>query len=191
MEGRVNALSVIEQNGVYTIGMDVLVVAPVTAAWRLVTDYPNLGQLNDAIEKGEVLARRTDTQHLVHVDAKACVLFYCKQLVMVQNVFQQPRSLLLASLVPEQSSFSFGEASLRLQPEQDGTRMRLYARVTPKFWVPPYIGTWLIEWKLRGEARDTIENMERLARASVDGDGNMGGTVRRRDAKSAKGAKQP
>lgn len=164
MEGRVNDLTVTEQESSYTIRVDVQVAVPLTAAWRLLTDYPHLDRLNDAIRRSEVLARRSDTRHLVRVDAEACVLFYCKKLVLVQNVYQQPHSRLLATIVPMQSSFRFGEANLELQPDGGMTRMRLYARITPKFWVPPYIGTWLIEWKLRGEARDTIDNMERLAR---------------------------
>jgi hypothetical protein len=165
MEGRLDILTVTEQNRTYTIKMDALAAVPLAAAWSLLTDYPNLGKLNDSIKKGELLVRRSDTQHLVRVDAEACVLFYCKQLLMVQNVYLQPQSQLVASIVPEQSSFSFGEADLQLRAEGGNTRMRFHARVIPKFWVPPYIGTWLLEWKLRSEARDTIENMEQLARS--------------------------
>jgi hypothetical protein len=35
--------------------------------------------------------------------------------------------------------------------------------VEPDFWIPPFIGPWLIERKLRSETLETVRNLERLA----------------------------
>lgn len=163
MEGRLNKVEVTEHQGTYTISMDALAGVPLAGAWRLLTDYPNLHLLNDAIKQSKVLGAQNDTQHLLQVDAEACVLLYCKRLLTVQNVLQQPYTRIMATMIPALSSFSYGEARLELRARGQTTHMRFHASIIPKFWVPPYIGIWLLEWKIRAEARDTLTNMERLA----------------------------
>ena len=71
MEGRLVSLTVTEQNKTYTIEVDAIAGVPLPVAWRLLTDYPNLGLLNDSIKKSEILGHQGETEHLLRVNAEA------------------------------------------------------------------------------------------------------------------------
>ncbi len=150
-------------HGLYTVEVDMRLDAPRAEVWRLLTDYPHYGRLNEAIQLSEVLEQRGAGDYRVRVVTDACVYFFCKRLVQVQDVVEVNGSYLSANVLPELSHFRYGVARAYVWEEGQQTRVRVLAEVVPDFWVPPLIGPWLIAHKLRTEALETVRSVERLS----------------------------
>jgi hypothetical protein len=160
--GEVLVAGVTEERGIYRVEVDTRLAVRPDWAWEVLTDYPRLGRVNEAIERSEVLERRGAEDYRVRTVTQACVYFFCKRIEQVQDVVQLADGRLLATVLPEYSDFRYGWARLYVWPEGDRTRVRVLAEVEPDFWIPPLIGPWLIKRKLRSEALETVLNLERL-----------------------------
>lgn len=151
------------ENGVYRVEVDALVSIAEPRARELLTDYNHLGRINPAIEVSRILQIRASGDYRVRTITEACVWFYCKRIHQVQDVIEASDGSVTATVIPAQSDFRYGYARLDLQQQPDGTRILIRAAVEPDFWIPPIIGPWLIQRKLRSEALETLRNLERLA----------------------------
>ncbi len=153
--------------GRYQVEVDVRLAADKAEVWRLLTDYANYHQLNEAIQVSEILERRGSHELWVRTVTEACVYFFCRTVVQVQNVTQANENYVSATVLPDVSHFRHGVARMRLWEEGERTRVRITAEVEPDFWIPPLIGPWLIKRKLRAEALETVHNVERLCEVST------------------------
>ena len=161
--GKVLLAQVEHDRGLYRIELDMHLDAGKGHVWRLLTDYDNYGQLNDAVQESEILGEQGAGRYRVRTVTRACVYFFCKTVRQVQDVAEIPGRYISASVLPAMSDFRHGVARVYLWPEGSGTRVRILAEVEPDFWIPPVIGPWLISRKLHSEALETLRNVERLA----------------------------
>ncbi len=161
--GEILVAQVDHDRGLYRIELDMRLDAGKGHVWRLLTDYPHYGQLNEAIKESEILRRQGPGSYRVRTLTRACVYFFCKTVVQVQDVTEVPGRYISASVLPALSDFRHGVARAYIWPEGAYTRIRVLAEVEPDFWIPPLIGPWIISRKLQSEALETIRNLERLA----------------------------
>jgi hypothetical protein len=161
--GTVYAASVGYRKGVYSVEVDALVNVPEPRVRELLTDYNHLGRVNPAIEVSKVLLARKSGDYRVLTETEACVWFYCMRVRQIQDVIEGADGTVTATVLPQYSDFKRGYARLTLWPAPDGTRVLIRSEVEPDFWIPPIIGPWLIKRKLRSEALETVQNLERLA----------------------------
>jgi hypothetical protein len=139
------------------------VSTPQADVHRLLTDYKHLGRLNPSIKTSEILLQRAPRDLRVRTLTEACVWIFCKHMLQVQDVTEADDGTLTAVVIPELSDFRYGYARLRVWPEPAGTRVLLNGELEPDFWIPPFIGSWMIKRKLLDEALTTIGNLERVA----------------------------
>lgn len=165
--GVLQHMDVEHRAGRYTIDMQVTLEVPADAAYQTFTDYPNLNRVNDAIESSKVLEQDPQRGALVQSMIRVCVLIYCRRLNQTQWMRQIPPERLTADVVPEDSDFSFGHAEWRIWPCADGACLSFTAELEPSFWVPPIIGPWVVKRKLRQEAIQTCDGIERTSRARL------------------------
>ena len=161
--GEVLVAQVDHDRGLYRLELDMRLDAGKGHVWRLLTDYRNYGQLNDAIRESEILAEHGPGSYRVRTVTRACVYFFCKTVHEVQDVTEVPGRYISASVLPAMSDFRHGVARAYIWPEGGNTRVRILAEVEPDFWIPPVIGPWLISRKLHAEAQETLRNVERLS----------------------------
>lgn len=162
--GEVYVASAGHQRGIYHVEVDALVSIPEPQVRRLLTDYRHLGRINPAIEHSQILLQRRPGEYRVRTVTLACVWLYCKRVHQVQDVVEAADGSVTATVIPRHSDFHSGYARLDLVPVAGGTRVMIRASVEPDFWIPPFIGPWLIQRKLRSEALETIRNLERVAK---------------------------
>jgi len=161
--GELLDVAVGESGGRYAVQVEVHFDAPAARLRALITDYAHLDRINDAIRRSEVLAVNGPGRHRVRTEAQVCVGPFCKRIVQIQDVEVLPGGDVLATLRPEGSDFRYGRAEWRFRPEADGTRMHFRSEIEPAFWVPPFVGPWLIKRALEAEALRSVANLERLA----------------------------
>jgi hypothetical protein len=93
----------------------------------------------------------------------ACVWFFCRQLVQVEQVTRPDTDTIVAHIVPGAGDFDSGSDLWRVTNEGNRTRLRYEATRAAAFWIPPLIGTWVIRHSLREHFQTSIVRLERLA----------------------------
>ncbi len=153
----------VEREGeAYTVYAEMVVAIPPAEAFALLSDYDRLDRLSPLVKKSRLLASPQRHRHRVHSVAEMCVLFFCGQVFQVQEVAEIPNREIIALTDPTQSNLKEGIVHWRLAPDPAGTRLTVFARMIPAFWVPPLIGPWAVERALTTEMQETARNLERL-----------------------------
>lgn len=167
---QVRSASVDHDGGRYHIDLKVRLDAEPARAYAVFTDFSNLPRINPVVLGESVTPDAPPYTLRLTTNMEACALLFCRKLHQVQDVRLESNGhggSMVANMIPALSDFSFGEAHWEFSPCADNARqtcMRFRAQVDPKFWIPPLIGPWLIERRLREEGVVTAKGIERLAR---------------------------
>lgn len=155
----------------YRVLMNVSLDVSAPAAYAVFADIEKLPQINPAVRTARELTEPVPANlRRVYTDVRMCVSFFCRQLEQVQDMrfTQRPDGGdVSASVIPERSDLRYGLANWQLRDCSGRTCLSFEAELEPRFWVPPLIGPWLIQRKLREEAMQTSAGIERLARAAA------------------------
>jgi hypothetical protein len=160
---RIDGLAVSRDGDSYTLVLNARLSVPRDAAWRALTDYPNLHRLSEAVLQSRELPPDGAGGHLVYTFSHVCVWIFCKDLAHLQRVSEMGPGRLEADSVPEGSDFVRGFTRWVLTPRDGGTDFEFSTRLVPDFWVPPLLGPYLIQSGLRSTALDALQGLERAA----------------------------
>ncbi len=139
-----------------------MIAAGQPAVWSIVTDYDHLDRLNEIFAESDTLLREGPVIKR-RILIKACILFFCIEAKLVEDVEESGDKLILAVVDFTQSDFHSGTSHWQVLPEgKNQTRILLQSKIEPAFWIPPIIGPILIKHKLHSAARQTIKNLESI-----------------------------
>ena len=153
--------------GHYLLRIDMIINANTERVHELLTDYAHLDRLSQSIIRSELLANNAP-HFRVRVTTDGCVVFFCRELVQVQDVSELPNGYIVVSVLPEMSDFAYSRNVWRIRALNDQTRVTYSSDLVPDFWIPPLFGTAIFKNKLLEESRQVIENLERLANLPDD-----------------------
>jgi hypothetical protein len=151
----------------FLVRIDMLIDANLEQVRNLLTDYAHLDRLSSSITGSKLLYNKKP-HYRVRVVTDNCIVFYCRQLVQVQDVTELKNGFILVRVLPESSDFSYGQNLWRIQAQDGGTRVTYSSDLVPNFWVPPIVGTAIFQHELLEESRQLLENLARLANSSHD-----------------------
>lgn len=155
----------------YHIDLHMRLDVTAAQAWRVLTDFDELPQLNPVITHVKVWSVSGSEHIMVDAVVHGCVLFFCKDVKQLQNVVLHPAAqggTIDSTLVPAHSDFSYGVERWRALPcatDIATTCVHFTATVQPKFWIPPWLGPMLVEHEMRKEAVVLARGVERRAQA--------------------------
>ena len=153
--------------GHYLLRIDMIIDADTERVRQLLTDYAHLDRLSQSITRSELLA--SNAPHFrVRVTTNGCVIFFCRELVQVQEVSELPNGYIIVTVLPEMSDFTYSKNVWRIRALNDRTRVTYSSDLVPDFWIPPLFGTAIFKNQLLEESRQVIENLERLANSPDD-----------------------
>ncbi len=135
--------------------------APLADVHAAITDYANLAAINPSILESRVTRREASGVQRVRTVIRVCILVFCKDVVLEQDVSEPVSGEIIAVMIPGNCDFRSGQAHWSLQAEGNSTRMRYSQVFEPDFWVPPLIGPWLMRNKLVEEVETTMRYLER------------------------------
>ena len=161
--GEVVESSVALDSGIYSVDVLVRIEAPLEVVFQAITDYDHLTEINSSIAESYIVETQGADRYRVFTRVKFCVLFFCKQIRQVQDMVEYNSVLVKATILPESSDFDSGHASWDLVVADDVTYMQFSTEVDPSFWVPPLIGTWLLEREMIKQVLETAMYIERQA----------------------------
>lgn len=154
----------------YRVQMSVNLDVPARDAYGVFSDITRLPQINSSVREARVLQQNPAEGLRVYTLVRMCVSFFCRMLEQVQDMQFLAHAAggeIRAEVLPHLSNLRYGRARWTLRDCAGNTCLRFEAELEPDFWVPPLIGPWLIQRKLRSEAMQTGAGIERLARASA------------------------
>ena len=162
--GQVNYSSIDHQSGVYTVNFDIEVNATMDTVRSIITDYENLHQLSDILSESTILNPRDSGPKQRLVVISVCLMIYCKDVKLVENIDEVNRDLVISRTVPRQSDFKSGEIRWRITPaDSNRTRIEFLGQEEPAFWLPPVIGPVMVKHLLHDVALEVISNIESLS----------------------------
>ena len=94
----------------------------------------------------------------------ACIMFFCKSAERNGVVTLDGNDAIYASADPARSDFELSDESWIFADDSDGTLVRYELKMKPGFWVPPFIGPYLIKRKLRSDGGAALDRIEVIAK---------------------------
>jgi hypothetical protein len=165
--GEIQHASVDFAHGEYSVEFDGQVSAVPAEVYRLVTDHNHLDLLNDDVLESVLLTPPTALIKKRRVVLHICILFFCRDMKLVELLKENGNNILVATVVPAESDFDYGRTIWQVTPA--GTmhsQLQLRSTFRPAFWVPPVIGPWLIKIKMEQELSVMITRLEHYAGAA-------------------------
>jgi hypothetical protein len=159
----VDRLTVSKHQDTYEIEFDAEVKAPAEGVYRVLSDPMLLSRLSPTITSVRIEQTENGAPKRVRYVMRGCFLFFCKEVVEVDEIIESNEHTISARIVPGQSDFKGGSYVWRLTTAGDRTLLSYHAKRTPDFWIPPLIGPWIMERIIRTHAETSVERMETLA----------------------------
>lgn len=152
---------------VYRVTATLTVHASVQRVFGILTDYRQTRRLNPDVVNSRVVGAPTAGHTLVRLRIRSCLLFFCFHLHQTEEMTAVTDRSIHGVIVPQLSSFRSGYADWRLQPQgAHDTRLAFATAIVPRFYIPPFIGPWLLRRKLSHEIRITARRLAALAQSS-------------------------
>jgi hypothetical protein len=147
-------------DGRYRLRFEVRLNAEVVQVHHRLTDYDRLDRLSNLIVASRQLPDGPSGATRVHQSLRACVLFLCRTAQRVLEVETADNGDILTRTDPSASDFEHGEETWQILAEGRGTRLRYRASLTPNFFIPPFIGPWLLKSRLHEELETLARRLE-------------------------------
>ena len=156
-------LEVTQHESQYQISGEVYLNATPQQVYSLLTDCRRLPEINPNVRVSEVRKVINIHNQLVYTETQVCVLIFCRTIKQIQLFTELDPSDIVAVTVPGTGNVKQGMSSWRLQADGGGTRLSWSSSYEPDFWVPTFIGVRAIETRLRSQALESVQTIERLA----------------------------
>jgi len=150
-------------SGRYALEADAFMDAPRESIFAVLVDYERIGRLSSAYKEYGFMDPAADGTPIVFTRLEGCVLIFCRSLRRVERLEGDEPGYIRTVMLPEQSDFSYGLAQWWLEPEATGTRVTYHLEMEPNFWVPPIIGPWILQRRLKRGGEAAVGRIERLA----------------------------
>ena len=155
----IDTLDVTSKDRTFTVQMTLEIAAPAEEIIAVLTDYRYPDRLNPKVTKKDVISSTAGTTR-VRIEFRSCVLFYCKNVALTQDVTVVAGAI-HAETIPEMSDFLSGSMHwLVSRSSNGGSHISYLAVMEPDIFIPPFIGESLIRKRLRDEMLEIAKNLE-------------------------------
>lgn len=153
----------------FQIDMRLTIDASARAVFRALQDYAAMARYNPDLRSMRVEPTHTPDRVRLFTTIHACVLIFCQTMHQEQIMTATASAdggTLDAEMLPHSGDFKRGHGLWTVKPCSRGrtmTCMAVQIQLMPAFWVPPVIGSWVLERKMDEEARRTATGLEQTA----------------------------
>jgi hypothetical protein len=161
--GDIQQAEVSHKDGVYILDLKVKLSAPFDPVHAIVTDYDQLHLISEVLIETSLLSEADAEIKRRRLVVRTCILIFCFTANMVEDVWETENTI-ITRIIPNQSDYKFGETKWQIDLIDDAhSRINLYCELEPDFWIPPFIGPYLMKKTMMKEAKKTIRRIEELA----------------------------
>ena len=159
----IERLNVRYEEGVYFVSITYTVNATLESVRKVLTDYSNLHMLDPAIYEIQILKEPCEDSERVKTLIHECFLFFCKDIVRTEDIYEDEQGNLVAKIVEKMSDMKSGESRWEFQELDGKVEINFSSRMEPDFWVPPLIGPGILKESLLQHLKLTARNLEKRA----------------------------
>ena len=158
-------LEVSHQGKAYHVQVQARLARKPERVFAVLTEFERASQLNPSIKSMVVMPEGDALRSVSHTDG--CFAGFCRDIFHVQKLTVRRSAhggRIDAITEPlEHSDFASGDNHILVQADGYGALFSLVSTSVPSFWLPPLIGPYAVQMRLREEALNTLSNLERLA----------------------------
>jgi hypothetical protein len=162
--GQVLNISAGDKHGVYHLALAMIVDAPFADVHYVITDYVHIYRIDPSIVESEILSKPDASVTRVKTLVNDCVFSFCRGILRVEDVRKVGDDDIYTVIVPQLSNVRSGSSHWQILPLGTKTRINYKLTLDPGFFVPPLIGSYIVEKKLQDETLICLNNIERIAR---------------------------
>ena len=159
------SINVDHEKGTYTMRSEVWFDARIAQVYDVFRYWDNSTKFSSAIVESRDVEPDEQGRPQFYVRNKGCVLFFCTSFERSGYVEAEHNAVIYAFVNPETSDFHFSNESWKFLERNGGTVVIYDLKMSPKFWIPPGIGPYLIKRKLRKNGSSAIDRIEIIAQA--------------------------
>ena len=163
LAAEMRSLDVHYEDGHYSLESKVWFDVEREPIYQVFSTWDISAEFSTAIVEARDVAPDDEGRPGFYVVNRGCVLFFCKSLTRQGYVERERPELLRAFADPELSDFEISNETWAFVEENGGTVITYTLHVKPAFWVPPAIGPFLIQRKLRKSAGEALDRVEAIA----------------------------
>ena len=149
--------------GRYFLSSEVLFDADIESVYAVFLDYDLSTQFSSFIVESHNLEPGENGQRRFYIRNEGCVLFYCKSFERTGDVEHEPYTFIRSTADAEVSDFHASLESWTFEAEGEGTVVEYQFEFEPKFWIPPLIGPYVLQKKLKNDSVRALYRIEALA----------------------------
>ncbi len=158
-------IDVNHHEGTYTLNSEIWFDAAVGQVFDVFRQWDNATKFSSAIVESRDMPDDEQGRAQFYIRNRGCVLFFCTSFERQGYVETELNAEIVAVIYPEKSDFHFSTERWYFIERNGGTAVTYSLEMSPKFWIPPGIGPYLIKRKLRNNGGDAINRIEVLAQA--------------------------
>jgi hypothetical protein len=147
----------------YHVVSDVYIAAAPSAVYGVLVDYENLDRVSSAFLETRFIEQIKDGRGLVFLHMEACVLFFCRDVKLTEEIRVVPETRVEVTIIPDKSDLNYGWSSWEITSEDDGSLVRYELKMQPSFWIPPVIGPMIMKAVARRKGLRAARRVEALA----------------------------
>ena len=151
-----------EQDNTYTFNMTFVAYASVQRVVAIITDYNRLTQLSPLIKESRVLPYHVEDVTRVELVTQGCLLFFCKKIIRVEEASVADDLSIKTVFVPELSDFKSGQTHWTFTSKDQHTVVNYQASMVPEFWLPPFVGPYMLKKQLHSQLLYTANKINTL-----------------------------
>ena len=150
--------------GRYTLRSEVWFNANVESIYGVFLDYDVASRFSSFIVEARNIDPDASGQRRFYIRNYGCVWFYCQSFERSGRVEHEPFVFIRSTADPASSDFYSSFEMWRFEAEGTGTLVVYDFEFEPKFWIPPLIGSYVLQRKLRKDSVSAIGRIEAIAR---------------------------
>jgi hypothetical protein len=149
----------------YRVVADTHLEASPEAIYKVLLDFDGdrYQRISEIYKESSYLPPDSDGTPLVYTRVEGCLLGYCRSMRRVERLEVVTPQFIRSRTVPERSDFKYSLSEWTFEAEGDGTRVTYLMEMEPNFWLPPFVGPWMLKRTLMQGAPAAIGQIERLA----------------------------
>jgi len=160
----VRSVEVLVEDGRYHLTSEFVIDADQDDLYAVLTDYELFKKFSSAIVASNNVEPDATGRPQFYTRMQGCVLIYCHTFERQGYLLLKPKYDIIALSDPEKSDFKFSRERWRLSSEGDSTLMIYEFEMEPRFWVPPFVGPYVIKYVLKSGSTRAVHRIGALAR---------------------------
>lgn len=151
------------KDGRYFLTSEVWFDTDIESIYAVFLDYDLASKFSSFVVESRNLEPDENGQRRFYIRNYGCVWFYCKSFERIGHVEHEPYIFIRSTADAEVSDFYASLESWTFEAEGEGTVVEYSFEFEPKFWIPPLIGPYVLQRKLKSDSTRALDRIEALA----------------------------